>query len=356
MLSLFNTTDLNRATQYRSALDRFVRQSKAGLEKLIRHHRSMSMGIGSNHVLVDLVYRLPNIGESSLNEYLEKVRRDEVDIANALGFVNSAGKGKVRTHEFYPGPNVILLNRKSLTFHEILRTENWKEMESVKAIKIPFYWNGLNLPDGKEDDYDKASFSAVSINIVAVAYMYYLWREEQSEADLDQRETRELFVSRYVLPNILRSQFDAAMINSYLAAINSIPYLIDDRTAKLLVPDNQRQIHDELEDLLEKIPSKGASIETVMKSLPLAYSDSFSDFVPDLGDQVALQNYWGLMVALVDLSDILVQLMSQSSERSRLDNRLKVVRRYEKGNRVLSRIPDHGLRSLAEVRYKEILD
>jgi hypothetical protein len=191
---------------------------KAGLTqnlgRVIQFYRRNPMAVQSDHFLVRLLQSITIDPIMSLERYYANVDSLSLNLSMVLKMTSNIYKGSVFDGTFY-GPNSKeILVADDEGFDPVLANKNWKNLSAVKVLSHPYSDLNLNLPNGTKKSNEQG-ISVLSINIALLAIQYRAFKLAEAEIveEGGARRTIMQFIHMYVLPNMLASHLDFAILN-----------------------------------------------------------------------------------------------------------------------------------------------
>ena len=191
----------------------------------MREYYQQSGGwVDSRHILIKLLDNLSDGWYHPASVYYDLIT-DRYDAAcRAVGITTPTNRGYIPpTGSFYGRSSkeayiavesFVDPNRLSL---------DWKTQSPVKVIRNDYTSLDLHLPDNHGYSTGYAVFS---IDVPVLGLMYRMWLREQLQRPEGMRGTPANFIYQYVLPGMLPSQCDVALINlvrKQVVGIDTLP-------------------------------------------------------------------------------------------------------------------------------------
>ena len=303
MIDLFTRAHSFKGNIRNVDLDRYYKQQADTIAKIVGYERTHGSRVDSGHILLQLLYSLPSVRSDDSIDFYNAATEHGNDIANALGITSGRSNGKVSNNTFYPGKNILLLDKNKLSFSEIIKVSEggWEDLVPVKCVKLSNTFNPLSQAKGiKSTEGSDWDISVVTINVAVFALMAKLWSDANRKKVSGTRETPSIFISRYVVPNMLESQVHSAIVTDLVRTLKGeIPNRDKVRSSQWVL-DYTGRIVDGLVDIVNDLPLTSLELEETLAVLPAIGKVSFLDRIPDLGDRVTQLNLWAHYPAVMD--------------------------------------------------------
>ncbi|ANJ65035.1 hypothetical protein SPECIALG_224 [Erwinia phage vB_EamM_Special G] len=312
MLNLF-ASDVT--TNYGSMLTplhkRLVDISHRNMERALNHWRSNENSILNNHLVVKLIKELPLPGGSltqlsldNVRKYYDDLRAVDYRYGNKFNLTSATRFGAIVRSQFYDDSvdEIIITNSEPFK-PEMLY--NWQDAEPIKVHRHPYNVTYYGLLC-KKHDLGGSGVAVLSINIPLLALQYLMWLREQTK-DGATAPAPYLFVTKYPIPNLLKSHNDIAIFNRFIGR-----YENDLRETR-----NVRQsfwLNDELAitdqvivRTVVELQRSQRFFEAVLLHIPTVWRNGH-DAIRLPIDMEMRQNRWAWIIARTWVIDFLVEL------------------------------------------------
>lgn len=325
-------------------------------QTVVDFYSTHNMAVRSDHLLYRLLAAFDVQGVGDLPLLYAEVVGAGLNRAMALKMTSSIYSGDSHKGWFYgPGVDEVYIAHEA-RFDYRNAYENWERAVAVESLTHPFTDLALDLPNGLNRSNEKG-LAVIAINVPMLLIQYRGFLDEQDrrakENDNYARLTPYQFIHRYVLPGMVHSHLDAALINRYNALLYDEP--INDRRPNhsFFITDWGKRVGEYQRDVIELISTRTLNISEILHSLPLATAYSGFEYAPLPQMLGTRQVNWALMLARLPLMELVLKStrlapgnanqrefnqLARTIERYRRDGVLKGVLPSALHNHVLWRI------------------
>jgi len=351
----------SRGSKVNNDLNRLLWQQNESCEKLIAYEQKKGSIVDGRHPLIRVFHTLPVLEPKvDASTYYNSVRNEEIEIGNSIDITNSHNEGKIFDDLFFMGKTIFLQDREVIPFTELLNIDetNWKtRIVPLKCLRLSSFVNQINDAKPESSQMGLEDYSVVSLNIPKLGLMYYYWKQENAKRPSDERETPAIFISRYVIPNMYKSQMQAGLVNDLYTLLSGFSIIKEKPETSFWVIDRNEEMLKEYEEMIEGLPLKSYEFDEILFVMPSYEDKVILSHIPNLMDQETLNNKWAILAASIDMISLAALLVSNSSSGlSELRTRFKVLNRHIKNNGILRKIDDKDIRETLSSRLDEIAD
>ena len=228
--------------------------------------------VPSNHLLVRLCYLLSAYLDIEAN-IERRVIENATEICTALQITSSNYKGRLFNKAFYTNKCLVL----SASFISSSEVVDWMSIRPVRCLTHPFVDMEVKLPTLKSSLL-KDGISAVGIDLVLFAKMFYGWNIENEAKPRVEQESITHFLSKYVLTGMINEQMDIAVRNriNLLALGKEIP-IGDERP---FIRGYEKAIDAMILKSMKFIRTRNAVYKFDLQQLPMLHANNFLDAIP----------------------------------------------------------------------------
>lgn len=352
MYTLFNNQDHPAGTVTTPARFKMTkRRARKNLIDVIKHNRSQSYAVRSNHLLVKLINAMNLDVDLPLFEYhrMAEYRVDRVATAHRL--THSKHRGDVKTEEVFYGDGtdeVVIAVNEDIDLLSIEHT--WRSLEPVKVLAHPYTDLSLTPLDGsREGQYNK--YAVIQVDIIALVMQYRLWVLDQVNRGYAIIRTPMQFVTQYPLTNALSTHFDVAIQNRLTALFLGEPVETRANPWPIYLKDLSQEIDDYLFDRIRYLQRRSMMYPDIMKAVPLVVKDDLWELNQLPKVPGTRQIAWALTLARAPIVRLLVQM----------DYSVGGQRNYQDTNRIGRSLRDmeydrEMMVALPPGRYDDVMD
>lgn len=319
MYTVFNTVPRIGSVNITNIDLGYVR--KVVLDQVARYkeYRYQTAGyIKSDHLLLKILNSITVDFDGDLLSYQNKVASQVNRLSGSMGLCNSAHHGKVFDKGTFYGDNVsevIISVDDSYTPRELW--DNWENLPSVRALSHPVHGatvleldGSLKIPRGNGEVH----LAVMELNIPLLACQFQLWKmANRSRSARGEVIPDSYFISQVVLPNLLLSHLDIAVLNTigYIAGMSgtfevktNLPFYLTDVTGRM---------EKGLEDVLKRFLGQTMTFNDILTNIPCFGKDSLLEAIvmPDLA--FTQQVVWALTIARLPLVAFLLKVNAENN-------------------------------------------
>lgn len=355
MLEFFRSINVVRGTRNSSELTRIFAGCIENVKKLQEFGRVSAPPADSDNVLAHIVYSIEDINSDDPMVVYNHYRSQEHVTANAYQIASSNGPTSSFMDMFFPGTNLLILDRTPLSLREINADpiDAIREISPVKVLRMPIRYNYCNPMGTQKSSYGaEENISVLSVNIASLAFLFWRWRELQRESVDDTNETIFHFISRIIHTNAIPSILDQYVLN-ILLEIKSVELSLDHDEIKssIYLKDYREELFDELLTHLSELPQSADSNE-VTGYVEFPYG-TLSDLELSLNDKLTSFNTGAILAAELPFARLVHSLSGNAGEERDLVNRVRAVKRKVNGNSALMQVPRRS-RSVIKREFKSL--
>ena len=334
-------------------LDSIINKQVKELDKVKGYYRENPTYIKSSHIIFRLVLTVAYGSVSSPAEAYRKASEDSSEISLVLGIADSV---------HYPKPqmgfsckNTYLVSTDESGYKTFSPLESkWKEMSPIKILnrsgtkgvyQLPT--SGLNSSDG---------FLIVGVDIPALSYMVKAFSLENSKLPSDNRKTISEFISEYLLPNTLYSQFDCIIKNVLEGGLDNLIVDTDwNNKVPFAVVDHLPGIENQLGKLKDTVGKLTMLPKDLLASIPTA-SGSLLDTVTYYPGLLTQHNLWFNCMSASKTIWLVFELLGDVTDKDTFANNLIRFDRTVTSNKIFKRFPEKEIGKLMEMEYSRIIE
>lgn len=312
-------------------LDFLISKQETEVKDAIQYYRSNKKAVPAGHWMYRLCKLLDWGHESTFANYYFRAKDEEESICRNMHIYTAINKGGVIDLSMGTDDECVGFSNEHITDSNYsYHGSKWKSLEPIKIVHRPGIKGGLLLPDDPKQEYD--GYCALSIDVPLLAIMYLGFKKEQSTKPLNERDTTGDFISGYLLPNMMYSQFTCIMQNMF---ISSYIYDGEDIRPPFATGNQLNGIVDEADKLVAEYTSRSLSNLEYATSLPAIWGKVFYE-VPEFTNIATVNNYWGYVTTGLAVTNAIVGTIKSSDGKTttnyfrRVDRRVRSERTFDK--------------------------
>jgi len=320
MYTLFNSDQLLRQTNTTVfGLDYVKRELMGTQVERYKQYRAMNPGyLKSDHVLLKILGLIDIPFDGDLPDYYLQVSSIVNRLAGQMGFCNAAHHGRVSTKSQFYGKGVneiiIAVTDDNLTPAQIWF--GWRDMSPIRVLSHPVMGCGIlelngtaefkGLPDG--------AMSVLELNIPLLACQYHLWRMAvRTMAPEGHTLPAAHFITQVIIPNMLSSHLDVAVLNTMHHLLGAEQYTKIDSAMPFFTTDLWPRLTKGLGEIVNKFSSQTSFYKDILSNTPVFGQDNLLQTVrmPDIA--YTNQAIWALTIARLPVIAMLLKFDAVSS-------------------------------------------
>lgn len=349
MYTLFNTDARLRQTNIATFGLDYVKRELIGVQvDRYKEYRTINPGyLRSNHLIINLLNMIDVAFNGDLPDYYLRVGSIVNRLAGQMGLVTSAHHGRVRNHShFYgKGVNEIIIAVADDTLTPAQIWFNWQNMSAVRVLAHPISGCGVIELDGTNEfkDLPVGATAVIEVNLPLLACQYQLWRMA-TNAFAPEGTTLPTahFVSQLVIPNLLPSHLDIAVLNTLHSLTGATGYVQVNSNMPFYTTDLYPRLEKGLRELLARFTGATYTYKEILTNIPVFGQDNLLQAVrmPDIA--FTNQAVWALTIARLPVVAFLLKLdqLSRNAKNDSEKNRIRrSLREAESGKYLTNQLP-----------------
>lgn len=311
MLSFFQSVSpINSGRVHLPSIDYFRRTYQREHNRVQSYYMNGVRAVRLPHFLNSLLIQSTIPSKYDLHRYAELASIRTPETIRQFKLTSELVFGEVRPSAFY-GPE---MDEIVVGYDEYFDVEDtysgWKTVSAVKVLEHPISDLGMYPADGRSQTQEDG-LVVIGINVPELLVQYRGFRYEQ-HVNWIQEEIEPLstshFVYMYVLPNMLGSHLDIALLNRAMKLFRSEPLGVSFRRHPFSVTDYSSTIDRNLVKFLDEIHNRPKLYDWYLKNLPslIASSQEINLQIPGLTPTRQVQ--WALIASRLRVIEFLVDL------------------------------------------------
>jgi hypothetical protein len=351
MYTLFNTPPRQRQTNIATyGLDYVKRELMSTQVERYRQYRALNPGFLKNdHILPRLLGMIDIPFDGDLPDYYLRVSGIVNRLAGQMGMVTAAHHGRVRDKSYFYGAGVneiiIAVSNDDITPADIWF--NWKNLSPIRVLSHPIMGcgvielNGANTFKGMKP----GSTAVIEIDIPLLACQYHLWRMAVSTmAPEGTSLPMAHFLTQVIIPNMLGSHLDIAVMNTIHFLIGSDDYLKVDSDMPFYTADYYPKLEAGLKELVGRFSRETYVYKEILENIPVFNKDTLMQVItmPDIA--FTNQAIWALTIARLPVIAMLLKFDRLSNNRKNDSDKNRIRRSLleaESGKYLVNQIPSN---------------
>jgi len=317
MYSLFTVIpELHHGKQIPPVFDVIRSMYVSNIDNIVNYYQNSTFTAKSNHILAKILNDASIPLDYDLEKYISIAYNRSPYIAKLHKLTSDITKGEIVMNNFYSNSKEILLYVESYIDFDTIN--DWRKLRPVNVLKHPYNDLDLSIPDGNNTvTYDE--LSVITIDIPLLLMMYRSFLLERSISGEDVTVSIPQFIGRYVLPNMLYSQTDIAIVNRCMAFFYGKPLTHINRKHPLAISDYSYKLDKVLKKIIKQLKNKNIYYSAALKNIPAITSiDAYSSLtMPDIAP--TRQVWWALFISRIDVMLFLLELCGAKGRRRNSD-------------------------------------
>lgn len=340
MYSLF--TDQQRhygGTIQLQRFDEVQQRIQENVDRIVQYYRQNSFTVKTQHLLCRVLQTMGVPLQYPLDRYYEASRSRYLYIANTYQMTSAINTGHLHTGVFYAGSPEI-----HLAYHEETRpselVKDWRSIQAIKVLTSPVSNLSYMLPTGLEHNSEHG-LAVIGFDLPKLMLQFRCFWEEQMQrhARGESVLTVAHFVMRYVLPNMLYSQTDQAVLNRLINFQTGAPMGTSSKRHPFHLMDVAPLLDKGLEELNTRLSRLPMEYQTLLNQLPSVFHDK-PWAMPDMAE--TRQVWWALFTARFKLISYLYEIGGEPLRQRNTQrlNQLRIdLRRFESEGSLRNNLP-----------------
>lgn len=342
MLDLFTIRTTSYQSQIHFAEMNYIRRTyQRELDNIQDYYHNRVYTVKSNHILANLLTDLNVPMQYDTEQYLAVAEAKATYVARASQITTEVDKGKIHRGCFYGGDvdEILLLNTDPFVYQEA--EKYWKNIAAVQVILHPKSDLRMLLPNGKNTMVGDG-LAVISINLPLLALQWRCFNREQVASYMRGDGVLGVghFIHMYVLPNMLGSHLDIAILNRMMNLFYGAPMGEAYIRHAFPVIDYSRRVDSVLNDAIEMIQKKSLRYRWTLGEIPCIAADDMQDalMLPDFAP--TRQIHWATLISRLSIMKFLIDLGGETGKReNQLElNTLQRELKYLKNDNVLESV------------------
>jgi hypothetical protein len=283
------------------------RQLSLNLQRTQEFYHQHVTTVSSEHMLVRLLNSIPTPDTVSPYSFIDAIALKSSSMTATMDWMGPYHVGRVFKGVFYSGTYPEIIVSVSESFNASADEDKWWRVRAVKALRTPETALSLMLANGKNNP-DKPGLAIFQVDIARLALQYRSYKKWCLANNYSGSTTQ--FVARFVIPNILPSQLDHAILNRLMHLYYTSQNTVDskERVHSFVLPNVETHCNRALEAMLKNIHLAKNNFEAMLECMDLIVCDSASGLlkIPDL--PLTRQVNWVLSLSRIDHLHFLIDL------------------------------------------------
>lgn len=240
------------------------------VEKIKTYYESKKFSVQNRNIISQMLDHFDLMLDASLEDFVFVNSNDLGRYERTFNFTTIVNKGKIHPPYLYAnGGSTILLSDYDNRGINLV-SENWKTYPCIQVLLHSRNDMKMLLPNDI-DDGSKGGICVVSINLIALMIKYREFVKEQmlSEEDVGTRLNKNVFVSRYVIPDIVESDLDHRVLNRLIDRFYGVREVTPRFKHPFIIHEPYYKLNKMLDDILITLSSKDMTFDSMLRNIPL---------------------------------------------------------------------------------------
>jgi len=273
---------------------------------IVNYYRKRNFAVKNNHILSRLLEHIPLLLNYDNYRYLEYISNKLVYLAKHFKLTSELEKGIVHRGYFFGngGEEIIIASHELFDINYVVN--NWKDAKSVRVITTDRDDTKLLLPLGKNDGC-KNILSVILINVPMLALQYREFMKEQ-QINSEILLTKNNFIIKYVLPNMMSDVIDHIFLNRVIEAFYGEKSYEPNYHHRFKIFEPYTQLSKYSINTNKTLKSKKIDFINILRNIQLIFNEDASKLLvlPDIG--YTRQIRWALLVSRLKYMSFLVDV------------------------------------------------
>ncbi|MCY1287237.1 hypothetical protein D9M68_20020 [compost metagenome] len=349
MYTLFNTDARLRQTNIATyGLDYVKRELMSNQVERYRQYRALNPAFLKNDHILNRIMGMVDIPfDGDLPDYYLRVSGIVNRLAGQMGMVTSAHHGRTRGKSQFYGDGVteiiIAVSNDDVTPADIWF--NWRSMSPIRVLSHPIMGCGIIELDGTNSfkGLKPGATAVIEIDIPLLACQYHLWRMAVSNmAPEGSAVPMAHFMTQVIIPNMLGSHLDVAVLNTVHYLIGSDDYVKVDSDMPFFTTDYYPKLEAGLKELVGRFSRETYVYKEILTNIPVFEKTNLLQVVkmPDIA--FTNQAIWALIIARLPVIAMLLKFdeLSRNQKNDSDKNRIRrSLLETESGKYLINQVP-----------------
>lgn len=216
-------------------------------------------------------------------------------ICSELGITSSYTYGRVHTNQIYT-KNCILL---STTYSDQIIIQDWKTITAIKCLNHNMFSMDIFIPPTQHSQLIDG-LTVLGIDIPLFAYQLKKFTEYNNTLPIGEQESIGIFISKYVLPNIIHSYLDIAFRNRLKYVYSNTPVPNNMRHERSWALSYTDALENSVLNVLKMIMTTRTHYIRGLSEIPMVYNSTYLSAVPMEAGVLSNYSYWVTFIIFVD--------------------------------------------------------
>lgn len=280
---------------------------KSDVEKVVDFYQHGTFFAKTDHLLVRLISAMNVPLRYDLDHYYDVAVARTQAVCNGLSLTSSVHSGKWFKGIFYKDSDEVVIGYVGEN-RPMEAAKDWRRIQAVKVLDHPVSNLKYMIPNGNGHNIEEG-LAVISIDLPLLMVQYRCFMETEHIRQLEDSEGPVLgardFIGKYVLPNMLYSQTDIAIINRLVNLHTGAP-MGDSRTKHPFFTSDYTLLLDRgLEEVLDRISTLKMRYRDLLGQIPSVFND-FPLQMPDIAE--TRQVWWALFLARWKMTKFLFEV------------------------------------------------
>jgi hypothetical protein len=329
-------------------LDYIKRELMANQVERYRQYRAINPSFLKNDHILNRIMGMVDIPfDGDLPDYYLRVSEIVNRIAGQMGMVTSAHHGRTRDKSQFYGDGVteiiIAVSNDDISPSDIWF--NWRKLSPIRVLSHPIMGCGIIELNGTSSfkGLHPGATAVIEIDIPLLACQYHLWRMAISNtSSAGASAPMAHFMTQVIIPNMLGSHLDVAILNTIHSIIGSTDYIKVDSNMPFFTTDYYPKLMDGLKELVGRFSRETYVYKEILMNIPVFEKDTLFQVIqmPDIA--FTNQAIWALIIARMPLIAMLLKFDELSSNQKNDSDRNRIKRcliEIESGKYLVNQVP-----------------
>lgn len=277
---------------------------QSNCDRLVEFYQNSGGFVDARHILIRLLSGFTGAYSVTPGLYYDYVVNNYDNISRVEGITSGVARGAVhRNGSFYGrGSDEIYIAIESVT-NPIRIAQEWKAQSPVKVMRHPYSDFNLNLPDGSGF---AGGISVFTIDMPVLGLMFRSWLLEEEKKPSGTRETPAQFVYQYVLPGMLKSQANVAMMNRIINQFNGNEQISINKRRSMALPTPETYVNLVATQYVNWAINGNRNFEQILQTFPQPFASSIVNTVVPKGIARTRASRWATTVSEIPLLSFLL--------------------------------------------------
>ncbi len=306
------------------------------------YYKSRIYAVKSNHFLCRLINSVSVPYSLPIDMFVDTIDAKTWNLSMQFKMTSSIYRGGIFSGNFYGSGFREIYISDSYYFNPFEEARNWQNINAVKVIYHTKSDIDLLLPNGRNNS-NEDGLAILTINIPLLMLQYRCFTEDQRRklaiGQIEGLLGVVHFIHMFVLPNMLDTQLDIALMNRFLNVLSNKESGIIERTHPFYYTKYDKHVDNVYVNVRDNLDREMLYLE-LFETIPSVVKENMREVLklPNLAE--TRQVLWVEVLARIQYIYTVVKLLDKAPNKSDNNFFIKEIRRYMSDRSLENYLPD----------------